>query len=51
MTAHQLAKLLLNGPDDEVYLSPNVAPVYAIEQCPGDGDWVDPYIVIRGGTS
>lgn len=49
MTAHQLAALLLAGPDDEVFLAPNVAPVDAVEQCPGEQSWVDPYIVLKGG--
>lgn len=48
MTAHQLARLLLAGPDNNVYLCPTVAPVDAIEQCPGDPFYaLDPYITIH----
>lgn len=46
MTAHQLANLLLAGPNNEVFLCPNVQPVDGVEQCPG-GEWLDAYIVLH----
>lgn len=47
MTAHQLAALLLAGPDDEVFLCATVQSVDAVETCPGDPNWLDPYITLH----
>lgn len=48
MTAHQLAHLLLAGPDVEVVTCPTAEPVDAVEQCPGDflAD-LGPYCVVH----
>lgn len=51
MTAHQLAHLLLAGPDDEVFMSPTVQAVDAVERCPGDPVYaLAPYVVLRGAS-